>query len=141
MIKPVRYQKGHLYEDHGAWFVRYRLGTRQADGSIKIQRQAERLGSMEHIPTKTEAEVVRQAFMQKVNSSQTNPHPSMTLAEFVEQYYLPWVKSELRASTHKGYRDIWNLYLCQRVGGIRLRKFRTVDVSRMLRARLPTTAI
>jgi hypothetical protein len=23
MTKPVRYQKGQLYRDHGAWFVRY----------------------------------------------------------------------------------------------------------------------
>jgi len=35
MIQPVRYQKGHLYEDHGAWFVRYRLEVRQPDGSVK----------------------------------------------------------------------------------------------------------
>jgi hypothetical protein len=64
----------------------------------------------------------------------------MTLSEFVEQIYLPWVKSELRASTHKGYRDIWNLYLSGRVGQIRLRRFRTVDASRML-VPLLTTAI
>jgi integrase len=133
MIQPVRYQKGHLYEDHGAWFVRYRLGVRQTDGSIKLQRMAERLGSVEDFAAKAEAETLRQAFMQQVNSSQATPHPSMRLAEFVEQLYLPWVKSELRASTHKGYREIWNLYLAGRVGPIRLRQFRTVDASRMLR--------
>src|SRR6266498_1310832 len=120
MIQPVRYQKGHLYEDHGVWFVRYRLGVRQTDGSIKLQRMAERLGSVEDFAAKAEAETLRQAFMQQVNSSQATPHPSMRLAEFVEQLYLPWVKSELRASTHKGYREIWNLYLAGRVGPIRL---------------------
>ena len=111
MIQSVRYQKGHLYEDHGALFVRYRLGIRQADGSIKLQRMAERLGKVEDFATKAEAETARQAFMQKVNSAQTSLYPSMTLDEFVEQFYLPWAKSELRASTHKSYRGIWNLYL------------------------------
>jgi integrase len=134
MIQSVRYQKGHLYEDHGALFVRYRLGIRQADGSIKLQRMAERLGKVEDFATKAEAETARQAFMQKVNSAQTSLYPSMTLDEFVEQFYLPWVKSELRASTYKSYRDIWNLYLAGRVGAIRLRQFRTVDASRMLRS-------
>lgn len=134
MIKPVRYQKGHLYEDHGAWFVRYRLEVRGADGSTKVQRVTERLGDLESIPTKTEAEVLRLALMQRVNSGQNSPHPSMTLAEFVEQFYLPWVKDELRASTHKGYRDIWDLYFAGRVGTIRLRQFRTADASRTLRA-------
>ena len=140
MIQPVRYQKGYLYQDHGAWFVRFRLGVRQADGSVKVQRTAERLGSVEHFATKADVEVTRLALMQKVNGSQMSPHPSMTLSEFVEQIYLPWVKSELRASTHKGYRDIWNLYLSGRVGQIRLRRFRTVDASRML-VPLLTTAI
>ena len=134
MIQSVRYQVGHLYEDHGAWFVRFRLGIRQANGSVKMQRTAERLGSVEDFATKADVEAVRMAFMQKVNGAQTSPHPSMTLSEFSEQFYLPWVERELRASTYKGYRDIWNLYLSERVGQIRLRRFRTVDASKMLRA-------
>jgi len=134
MIQSVRYQVGHLYEDHGAWFVRFRLGIRQANGSVKMQRTAERLGSVEDFATKADVEAVRMAFMQKVNGAQTSPHPSMTLSEFSEEFYLPWVERELRASTYKGYRDIWNLYLSERVGQIRLRRFRTVDASKMLRA-------
>jgi integrase len=134
MIQSVRYQIGHLYEDHGAWFVRFRLGIRQANGSVKMQRTAERLGSVEDFATKADVEAVRMAFMQKVNGAQTSPHPSMTLSEFSEEFYLSWVERELRASTHKGYRDIWNLYLSGRVGQIRLRRFRTVDASKMLRA-------
>ena len=134
MIQPVRYEKGCLYQDHGAWFVRFRLVVRQADGSAKMQRMAERLGSVEDFATKADVEVARMALMQRVNDSQMSPHASITLSEFAEQYYLPWVKSELRASTYKGYRDIWNLYLSERVGQIRMRRFRTVDASHMLRA-------
>src|SRR5271165_7435979 len=134
MIQSVRYQVGHLYEDHGAWCVRFRLGIRQANGSVKMQRTAERLGSVEDFATKADVEAVRMAFMQKVNGAQTSPHPSMTLSEFSEEFYLAWVERELRASTYKGYRDIWNLYLSERVGQIRLRRFRTVDASKMLRA-------
>ncbi len=100
----------------------------------EVQRMTERLGSVDDFATKAEAETMRLTLMQKVNAAQSNPHPSMTLTEFVEQYYLPWVKSDLRASTHKSYRDIWNLYLSARVGKIRLRRFRTVDASRMLRS-------
>lgn len=62
------------------------------------------------------------------------PPAKHELAEFSEEFYLPWVERELRASTYKGYRDIWNLYLSERVGQIRLRRFRTVDARKMLRA-------
>jgi integrase len=94
----------------------------------------ERLGSVEDFSTKAKAEVARQAFMQKVNAAQATPHPSLILTEFVEQFYLPWVESELRPSTYKGYSEIWNLYLAERIGAIRLRQFRTVDASKMLRS-------
>ena len=63
MIQPVSYQKGCLYQDHGAWFVRFRLVVRQADGSAKMQRMA---------------------LMQRVNDSQMSPHASITLSEFAE---------------------------------------------------------
>jgi hypothetical protein len=41
---------------------------------------------------------------------------------------------ELRASTKKGYREIWINHISKRVGSIRMREFRTVDASRMLKA-------
>lgn len=47
---------------------------------------------------------------------------------------MPWIKDERRASTSKGHHKIWINRLRDRVGGIRLREFRTVDASRMLRA-------
>jgi hypothetical protein len=57
----------------------------------------------------------------------------MTLTEFVEKIYLPFLE-EKRASTKKGYEEIWKNHICDRVGKIRLRNFRTVNANRMLRA-------
>jgi integrase len=57
----------------------------------------------------------------------------MVLTEFVEKIYLPCIE-ELRESTKKGYREIWNNHISDRVGHIRLREFRTVDASKMLKA-------
>jgi integrase len=134
MTKPVRYQQGQLYQDHGAWFVRYRDRVRQKDGSGKLQRKAKRLANIEEFPTKSDIEPLRTMFMQKINAGQFDPHSSMTLSEFVENAYLPWVEAERRASTHKGYREIWENHIRQHVGHIRLREFRTVHASKMLRA-------
>jgi integrase len=46
---------------------------------------------------------------------------------------LPFLE-EKRASTKKGYEEIWKNHICDRVGKIRLRNFRTVNANRMLRA-------
>jgi len=59
----------------------------------------------------------------------------ITLAAFVvDGFYLPWAKEARRASTSTGHRQIWINHLRDRVGELRLREFRTVDASRMLRA-------
>jgi integrase len=134
MTKPVRYQKGQLYRDHGAWFVRYRERVRQKDGSIKLQRKSERLGSTEKHPKQSDIEPLRAVFMQKINAGAAIPESSMTLSEFVETVYLPWAQVERRASTHKGYKEIWENHLLKRIGHFRLREFRTVHASKMLRA-------
>jgi integrase len=134
MTKPVRYQKGQLYRDHGAWFVRYRERVRQKDGSIKLQRKTKRLGSVHKHPKHANVEPLRAAFMQKINAGVAIPESSMTLSEFVESVYLPWAQVERRASTHKGYKEIWENHLLKRIGQIQLREFRTVHASKMLRA-------
>ena len=134
MTKPVRYQKGSLYQDHGAWFVRYRRRVRQQDGTLQTQRLAQQLGTLDEYPTKAEIEPLRTAFMQELNAAGRRPRKTMTVSEFVRGSFLPWAESELRTSTHKGYKAIWDGYMSARIGDLQLREFRTVDASRMLRA-------
>ncbi len=134
MTQSVRYQMGQLYREHGAWFVRYRERLRQEDSSVKLQRRSKRLGSVVRFPEKSDVEPVRVAFMQKINSDLAISEGCLTLIEFVDAVYLPWVQTERRASTYKGYREAWENHMPDRIGQIRVREFRTVHVSRMLRS-------
>ena len=133
MTKTVRYQEGHLYVHHDAWYVRYRERVRQEDGSIKLHQKASRLGSLEDYPSESHIKPLLAEFLCKVNAGNFTPEPGMTLMEFVEKIYLPFLE-EKRASTKKGYEEIWNNHIRDRVGTIRLRNFRTVNANRMLRA-------
>src|ERR1700730_5700775 len=134
MTKPVRYQKGCLYQDNGAWYVRYRERVRQKDGSTNFRRRAKRLGSVDRFPRSDDIEPLRVSFMQRINHDRSNGGSCMTLDEFVDCSYLPWVESERRASTSKGYREIWENHISARLGELRVRDVRTVHVGRMLRA-------
>ena len=133
MTKPVRYQDGCLYADHAAWFVKYRVQVRQKDGSIKLKQRARMLGRVADYPRESDIMPLKIEFMQRLNAGKFTPDSSMNLGEFVEKVYLPYI-DELRASTKKGYREIWNNHICDRVGNVRLREFRTVHASKMLRA-------
>jgi integrase len=133
MTRPVRYQDGYLYVDHGAWFVRYRERVRQDDGSIKLKQRATKLGNVRDYPRKSNIRPLLAEFMQRLNAGKFAPETSITLKEFGEKIYLPYIE-EKRASTKKGYKEIWDNHISNRVGHIRMREFRTVDASKMLKA-------
>ena len=133
MTKLVRYQNGGLYAHHGAWYVAYRVPVRQENGSTKLKSKVKMLGSLKDYPREADILHLKTEFMLRINAGRFTPETNMTLSEFVEKVYLPYVE-ELRASTKKGYREIWTNHISNRVGSIRMREFRTVDASRMLKA-------
>ena len=133
MTKLVRYQNGGLYAHHGAWYVAYRVPVRQENGSTKLKNKVKMLGSLKEYPREADIQHLKTEFMLRINAGRFTPETNMALSEFVEKVYLPYVE-ELRASTKKGYREIWTNHISKRVGPIRLREFRTVDASRMLKA-------
>ncbi len=132
MKVKFHYQKGYLYEDHGAWYVQYRQRISQLDGSSQLKRVSKCLGRSNDFSNIFEVEKSRESFMQTVNRDRLSANSRITLTAFVEGAYLPWTKEERRASTSKGHEEIWINYLRNRVGELRLREFRTVDASRML---------
>ena len=134
MKVKFHYQKGYLYEDHGAWYVQYRQRISQLDGSSQLKRVSKCLGRSNDFSNIFEVEKSRESFMQSVNQDRLSTNSRITLTAFVEGLYLPWTKEERRASTSTGHRQIWINHLHDRVGELRLREFRTVDASRMLRA-------
>jgi integrase len=133
MTKTVRYQEGYLFKHHGAWFVRYRERVQLEDGSTKLRQRAKRLAAVEDYPTRSQVKTLLTEFTQRFNAGRQLANPAMTLQEFFEGIYLPYIR-EKRASTRKGYEEIWRNHIKDRVGNIRLREFRTVHASKMLKA-------
>ena len=134
MTKPVRYQEGYLYKNHGAWYVHYRERVVQDDGTVKLVKRSKRLGSVSDYPRESNAVPVKIEFMRKLNAHGFALNASMTMTDFAEHIYLPYVDAKRRASTRKGYREIWENHIKPRLGNLRLREIRTVDASKMLRA-------
>jgi hypothetical protein len=134
MKADLRYQNGFLYEHHGAWYVRYRQRISKQDGSSNINHVSKHLGRSKDFRSISAVEMCRASFMQTVNRDRLSSNSRITLTAFVEGAYLPWTKEERRASTSKGHHEIWINHIRDHVGELRLREFRTVDASRMLRA-------
>jgi hypothetical protein len=138
MKSSLRYQEGHLYEHHGAWYVRYRRKVRHEDGSSTWKRTARRLGRWCDFTNPFDVRRCRAELMLVVNRDWLSAYSRTTIAAFVDGVFLPWAREERRASTSHGYQAIWRTYLRDRVANIGLREFRTVDANghwQRLRAR------
>jgi len=134
MKTDLRHQNGSLYQHHGAWYVRYRQRISKEDGSCNLNHASKHLGRSRDFRNISDAELCRASLMQTVNRDRLSANSRITLTAFVEGAYLPWTKEERRASTSKGHHEIWINHIRDHVGELHLRKFRTVDASRMLRA-------
>jgi integrase-like protein len=66
-----------------------------------------------------------------INSGKAKAESTMTIAEFAEQHWLPWVRENCKPSTVAGYGTIWRLYLAPYLQKIALRDFRTVDAANL----------
>jgi integrase len=114
-------QRGQIFKRNKAWYARFYEGEK---------RVTKWLGYVEDFPTKRSVEPLAQALLRKVN---TSTDAGITLDDFLQDVYLPHAKEHLRASTSKGYTDIWRVHLNGRAGSqLRVREYRTVDVQALL---------
>ena len=123
----TRPQRGYLYKASSAWHVRYRENVWQQDGSTKRVQVSRRIASLSECPRKSDARRRADEIMHSINTDLTSSFSTMPLVRFVDDIYLPYVKSEKRASTYRGYRHIWNKDLKPRLQGVLVREIRTWD--------------
>jgi integrase len=129
----TRHQKGYVYKDGGSWFVRYREYVLREDGTIIPKQRTRKLVEVcDQYRTKSSVRSLAEEVLAPINSASGSLEGSFTLGQFVAGTYLPYVKEHKRASTYKGYKDLWSNHLKHRCEGIRLREFRPVDGQRLL---------
>jgi integrase len=124
-----RKQQGQIIRIGDRWYVRY-WERRNVGGSIERKRVTHPLGPVttrgKYSPADIEAEADKH--MHTVNNGSFAPERIVTISDFVERVYLPWVEQHKRPSTLKGYRDIWENHLKPFCGAVWLKDARTFHV-------------
>jgi hypothetical protein len=131
----MRHQKGTVVRIGNYWFVRF-YERRNINGSIQRKRVSHRLGAVTTRGKRPPAEIVDEAtrHMSTTNLGQLPGDRIVTMADFVETVYLPWVEKYQRPSTLKGYRQVWRQHLKPHCGKIWLKDTRTFHVQSWLNA-------
>jgi integrase len=130
-----RQQKGYVFRKGKSWFVRYLDDVLQADNSIERKLVCKKL-DVEYggeFRTKSSVQPFVVDVLRPINRGLSDVRSTSSIAKFVEDTYFPQYADErLRASTRKTYLDTWNVHIKNRLGGMTLREFRTVDGEQLL---------
>jgi integrase len=124
-------QKGFIFKKGGSWFLKYRDDVVQ-DGEVRRRQQCKRLAPVcDQYRVEKDLYGLRDEILQPINSGKARPESTMSVAEYGENHWLPWVRENCKPSTVAGYEFVWNAYLAPLLQKITLRDFRTVDAANL----------
>jgi integrase len=108
----MRKQCGQIIRIGDRWYVRY-WERRNVAGTVERKRVTHSIGEVTTRGKRPPADIRTEAerHMATVNSGSVPAERIVTIDDFVERVYLPWIKEHKRPSTEKGYRDIWEDHL------------------------------
>src|SRR5579864_7507431 len=116
-----RYQRGHVFEQHSAFHVRY-YTTELNDGEPKRVQRSERLCSKDNKHHSTKCKPVQQlaaGVMERVNANAgTLTEADTKISDFWTTVYLPHIERNTKALTLHATKDL---------GGPSLRRLRRVE--------------
>jgi integrase len=126
-----RHQRGYVYEASGAFHVRYYTvvdGVRKQ----KSHRLCTKDRATGHGSRSAKAvQLLAEDHMRLVNAN-TPTTSALTVVEFWDHTYLPFIESNLKPSTLNGYQQIWNQHLKAHFGTTVLNNYRTSMMSNFL---------
>ena len=117
----AHHPRGHIFQRHGAWHLRYRLNGTQVCTKLTDYKDEYR--------TLRSVRPLADEILQSVNQGTATAE---TLQQFIDSIYFPHVELNKRPSTVKGYRNLYNRHIAGRVAGIRVTAFRTKDGQMLL---------
>jgi integrase len=111
------------------WYVRY-WERRNIGGTIERKRVTHSIGEVTTRGKRPPADIATEAerHMATINSGTVPADRIVTIGDFVERVYLPWIEEHKRPSTAKGYRDIWEDHLKPHSEQVWLKDTRTYHV-------------
>jgi integrase len=127
-----RQQSGYIWKVGGSWYGRWREDVLEEGRVIRKQRSVKLADVSDRYRTKADVRPLLAEKLRPINEGRHRPESTLPVADFVEDFYLPFVKENYKPSTSVGYQKIWKKHLAPRLSQITLRDFRTVDAANLL---------
>jgi integrase len=127
-------QTGSIRKRHGAWHLRFYVEEIGPDGQPRRRQITKKLAKVcDEYRSKKDLDSLVMAELARVNRGDA-AEGSLTVSEFTERFFLPWITAHKKPSTVKFYRDTIDNHVTARVGHVRLREFNARHAQNVLDA-------
>lgn len=104
----MREQSGHIFKASGAWYLKYRTDVIE-DGKVNRVLKTHRLADLDdRCRTISDAKKMAKEFLKPFNEGKISAQSSVSLTDFVENTWLPWIRSQVRAASEDSNRRTWS---------------------------------
>lgn len=132
MKRARRHQRGYVFRKGSYWYLRYYDHEACPDGTLKQVQKCKQLVEFGgEYRSKSAVRVLADEFLAPLNNGTVSPASTMTVNQFIEKRYLPFIESHKEPSTYNGYKNAFNLHI-RKHGNIGLREVRTFHIEQML---------
>lgn len=127
-----RQQHGYIWKAGRNWYGRWREDVLEDGQVVRKQRSAKLADVCDRYRSKADVRPLLADRLRPINERRTRPESTLPVAEFVENYYMPFVEENFKPSTVAGYKHLWEHYLAPRLTRLVMRDFRTVHAANLL---------
>ncbi len=127
-----RHQTGYIWRVGKSWFGRWYRDEIQNGATVRVQHSEKLCAVSDQYRTKKDVRPLLDEKLVAVNAGRSSAESTLSIVEYTERFYLPWVESELEASTANGYRGLWRMYLKPHLGKAELRDFTCGNACKLL---------
>lgn len=133
MSRDRQHQRGHIFLKGTNWYLRYRQYEIGSDGKEHLIQRCHKLAANAGAyRSKKAVKTLADEFLAGFNNGTATSEGIMSVVDFWEKRYFPFISEQARPSTVNGYRNMWKRYLKHRLA-FPLRDFRTADCERLLK--------
>lgn len=132
LILAHTHQDGHIWRKGRNWYGRWWEDVLRDGQVVRAQRSRKLTRYTERYRTVRDVRPLLDEILLPLNVRRTRAEGTLSVSQFVENCYLPFVEENFKPSTIAGYKSTWRMYLAPRLGKVVLRDFRTVDAAILL---------
>jgi integrase len=136
--------RGHVYLQHDAWYLQFYIKEMRVGDVVRLRRSVFlHKKDREHSTATCRAiKLLRDKELTKLSTAPTITAEDMKVVDFWETQYLPYCEKEwkgtgMRASTVRGFKQVWKQHLKHHFSTITLQKY-TAEMARRLLSSLKT---